>query len=84
MKNEKSFFIIGRGRSGTTLLSKLLNEHKQIHIPPESFFILNLLEKYKNKPLKKNEIVNFVNNLFKENHFLSSGKLKKKLNTIFI
>jgi protein-tyrosine sulfotransferase len=38
-KNEydhPSFFIISSGRSGTTLLRKLLVNSKQVHIPPES------------------------------------------------
>jgi hypothetical protein len=75
---KEFFFIIGRGRSGTTLLSKLLNENKQVHIPPESFFILSLLKKYKKKSLKKTEIINFVNYLFKEKSFSFVWNIDKK------
>ena len=67
MKNL--FFIVGRGRSGTSLLSKILNQHSDIHIPPESFFFLNILEKYYDRPLQKKDISNFVNKLFGDNFF---------------
>jgi len=36
-----SFFIIGAGRSGTTLLQSMLNAHPEITIPPESHFFRN-------------------------------------------
>ncbi len=42
-------FIIGMGRSGTTLLSKLLNQHPQIHATPETVFLIFFLNAYKNK-----------------------------------
>ena len=42
------FFIIGRPRSGTTLLRTMLDAHPQLKVPFESPVILNLYEKYKN------------------------------------
>jgi hypothetical protein len=38
------FFIVGCGRSGTTLLRTLLNAHPQIGIPQESLFIVDYLK----------------------------------------
>lgn len=73
IKVNKSFFIIiGRGRSGTTLLSKILNSNSNISIPGELFFIINLFDKYYNKVIDKNVIQNFVEDLFTEK------RLKKK------
>jgi hypothetical protein len=42
------FFIIGRPRSGTTLLSLLFDAHPNVMIPGECNFILALLHKFKN------------------------------------
>jgi hypothetical protein len=41
--NEPSFFVVGCGRSGTTLLRRLLNEKANVAIPPESLFIVDYL-----------------------------------------
>jgi hypothetical protein len=42
------FFILGRHRSGTTLLRTLLDAHPNINIPLETPFIFTLYPKYKN------------------------------------
>ena len=42
-------FIVGIGRSGTTLLTKILNKHKDIHCQPEANFLLFFLNHFKNK-----------------------------------
>lgn len=42
-------FIIGMGRSGTTLLTTLLNRHPQIHATPEAVFMIFFLNAYKDK-----------------------------------
>ncbi len=41
------FFIVGCGRSGTTLLRSMLNSHKDIAIPLESLFIIDYLKSEK-------------------------------------
>ena len=38
------FFIVGSGRSGSTLLRVILCAHSQVVIPPETYFIMPLLE----------------------------------------
>jgi hypothetical protein len=38
------FFIVGSARSGTTLLRMLLNAHRNIAVPPESRFIVELYD----------------------------------------
>lgn len=45
--NPAPFFIIGAGRSGTTLLRTILNNHPDICIPPESFGFRNGFYKFK-------------------------------------
>jgi hypothetical protein len=43
MTDNTPFFIIGAGRSGTTLLRLILAGHSRIHIPPETWFIEDLV-----------------------------------------
>ncbi len=43
----KLFFIIGRPRSGTTLLRTLLDTHPNVIVPTECPFILHLSKRYK-------------------------------------
>lgn len=50
MEGENSqipiFFIVGRPRSGTTLLRTLFDAHPNVLVPPECQFIINLFPKY--------------------------------------
>ena len=39
---QAPIFIVGCGRSGTTMLRLMLNEHPEIHIPNESWFLPRL------------------------------------------
>jgi hypothetical protein len=43
MPNDSPFFIIGAGRSGTTLLRLILAGHPRLHITPETWFIRDLV-----------------------------------------
>lgn len=45
-KNVPIFFIVGRPRSGTTLLRTLFDAHPNVIVPPECQFIINLYPKY--------------------------------------
>lgn len=42
-------FILGIGRSGTSILTKLLNSYKDVHCMPEANFILFFLQKFGSK-----------------------------------
>lgn len=64
--NNQLVFFVGRGRSGTTLLSKILNTHPQISIAPEGLFIRNLYHKYKNVHWNQNRLRAFINDVFLE------------------
>ena len=78
------FFIIGRSRSGTTLLRLMLDNHKAISIPNECTFILQLSKKYKNINNWTSAIIErFIHDLKKtwlfENLKIDLTELKKKL-----
>lgn len=45
------FFIVGCGRSGTSLLRGLLNRHPQVAIPLESLFIVDYLRASRRRPV---------------------------------
>ena len=44
MPDNTPFFIVGAGRSGTTLLRLILSAHSRLHILPETWFILDLVK----------------------------------------
>lgn len=56
-------FIVGIGRSGTTILSKLLNKFVDVHCLPEANFLVFFLNKFKNK---KTFSVNDIREIFEE------------------
>ena len=52
----KILFIVGRGRSGTTLLARMLTHHPLIAVAPEGFFAMNLERKYRAGPWNERRI----------------------------
>lgn len=59
----KLLFILGRGRSGTTLLSKILNAHDQLAVAPEGFFALSLMNKYQHASWTNKTLEAFLEDL---------------------
>jgi hypothetical protein len=49
INHKQIHFIIGIGRSGTTLLTKILNKHLDIHCQPEANFLLFFLNHFKHQ-----------------------------------
>ncbi|HET6369713.1 MAG TPA: sulfotransferase, partial [Nitrospiria bacterium] len=47
--DQQLVFIVGRGRSGTSLLSSILNTHPDIAVVPEGMFVISLHQKYGGK-----------------------------------
>jgi len=43
-ENSAPFFIVGSGRSGSTLLRLMLCAHSKVAVPPETYFISPLIE----------------------------------------
>jgi len=46
MADQAPFFIVGAGRSGTTLLRLILTGHSRLHIPPETWFLRDLVRQF--------------------------------------
>jgi hypothetical protein len=51
------FFIIGSGRSGTTLLRLMLAAHSRLTIPPETWFLIPLVEQLPHRDVLTSEQV---------------------------
>ncbi|MEN8225182.1 MAG: sulfotransferase [Bacteroidota bacterium] len=78
------FFIVGRPRSGTTLLRTLFDAHPNVVVPPECQFIINLYPKYGNiKQWTSALLKNFYNELVSQWYFdlwpLSAQRLHEHL-----
>ena len=55
------FFIIGSGRSGNTLMRRGIIQAKGIHIPPETYVLVNLIRLFlQNKGLKWKNLVTLL------------------------
>jgi hypothetical protein len=64
------FFIIGRPRSGTTLLRLLFEAHPHVLIPPESPFIISLYKKYGKVTTWDDRVIrDFCEDLFQQRYF---------------
>ena len=56
MNQNEPFFIIGSGRSGTTMLRLMLNDHPRIRVPRETNFLPKLMERLPlNSPLSEDD-----------------------------
>ena len=64
------FFIMGRPRSGTTLLSTLFDAHPHVKIPPEFPIFLSLVQRFKHvKQWDEATVLKFVDHIFTNNVF---------------
>jgi hypothetical protein len=76
------FFIIGRARSGTTLIRTLFDAHPNVNIPVESPFIVRLHRKYaKIRYWDKNKLLRFFDDLQKVLYFENWNIDREKLKT---
>ncbi len=59
---HRPFFVIGVGRSGNTLLRRILTSHSQLHIPPETFVLGECIQKFRRhgKHLNWPDLVFFI------------------------
>jgi len=58
-------FIIGSGRSGNTLMRRFINNHSEIFIPPETYVLGSVIEKFKTyKGASWEDIVSIVYSKF--------------------
>lgn len=78
-------FILARGRSGSSLLSKIMNESENIVTAPEALIILHLYKKYfKYKCFSQYKISIFVDDLYDEQRFLDWDLSRKNLKKFLI
>ena len=55
--NNSPFFIVGCGRSGTTLLRSILASHSRLSIPPETWFLNKMVDLMElRRPLSEQEV----------------------------
>lgn len=65
----RPFFIIGSGRSGNTLLRRLLQAHSELHIPPENHALGTAITVYRrNRGLAWPQLVDLVLGTFQFSH----------------
>ena len=66
-------FILGRGRSGTSLISSILNQHEDIAVPPEGCFIRNCHSRFKGGLSTPKNTRDFVKTMMTENRMKNWG-----------
>lgn len=85
VKDIPMFFIVGKGRSGTTLLQTLLDANPHVLIPLESRFVIHLKSKYESiEKWNEEKILEYYNDLFTDIKFstlwqVNRERLKKEL-----
>ncbi len=67
------FFIGGRGRSGTTLLGRMLGAHPKLEVAPEGFFVMNLWARYGTGPWDPARVDRFCDDLVFERRMATWG-----------
>jgi hypothetical protein len=77
-------FVVGVGRSGTTLLRMMLDSHPQLAIPPESHFIPDLIEAFqeKRKPTVDDAMEAIEGNRRWGDFHLDAGELRQRIEAI--
>ncbi len=61
---ERMFFLVGRGRSGTELMRAILNAHVGISVAPEALFILSLCRAYGRGKWTERRVRRFAHHVF--------------------
>ena len=75
-------FVMGKERSGTTLLQTFLDGHPNIVAPPESEFVALLYPRFgKIKRWTEKDIYNFIEELYKEPWITKIWRIDRKLLT---
>jgi hypothetical protein len=68
--SQPFFFILGRPRSGTTLLKTLFDAHPNVKIPPELPIFLPLYQRFKHvRRWDSAQILSFIDHVFEPNVF---------------
>lgn len=79
VNNIPFFFIVGRGRSGTTLLQNVLDANDSVLLPLESFLIISLKNKFFNtKKWTEKKIDAFIAAVYKEPLFVAYWDISRE------
>jgi protein-tyrosine sulfotransferase len=82
IKNIQMLFILGKGRSGTSLLQNMLNAHPAVVGPPESKFAVIFYPKFAHiKKWTEKDVLNFIECLYSEALFAGVWNVDKKVLT---
>ena len=80
---DRIFFVVGRGRSGTTLLSRMLTRNPALEVAPEGFFVMNLVRTYGAGAWSPTRVDAFCRDLVGENRMrtwqLDLSDIRKRL-----
>ena len=69
-------FIVGMGRSGTTLLRTILDANSETLFPPEAKVIIHLKQRYNHKKKWTNQLIdNFLDDLYTEVKFAKNWNI---------
>lgn len=80
LDNLPMFFIVGAGRSGTTLTRTILDAHPNVAVPMEGKIILHLKLKYNSvRNWNQKLIVELVDDLFEDRLFASLWNIDRQL-----
>jgi len=79
LRSIKIVTIVGKGRSGTTLLQFILDGHPNIIAPPEALFFLHLRRKYSRQNWTENTYSSFARDLQTERGFRDNWKIEPSL-----
>ena len=73
------FFILGRGRSGTTLLQSMLDANENVIIPFESRLIIHLKTRYGKVVTWNHQLIEaMIDDLYKDHKFAVSWNVNKQ------
>lgn len=80
IENMPFVFIVGKGRSGTTLLQTIFDSHPNVIVPFESRLIIHLKKKYFHITNWTTELVNeFITDLYTDKDFKNFWNVNKEL-----
>jgi hypothetical protein len=76
-------FVVGVGRSGTTMLRLMLDAHPQLTIPPETHFVPDLIEMFESVPVTPDMVYErLVEDRRWEDFHLDAEALRARLETV--
>jgi hypothetical protein len=85
--NNAPFFIVGSGRSGTTLLRVMLASHPRITIPPETWFLVPLTQQLPcSSPLDRQQVQRAIQIMTRHYRWpdmgMSEDELREQINRL--